>query len=884
MMNTNFSRKWPFYIENLQQLQSEAPRLGLQLEFDDNSDSLSNSLALGKRHLSNRFCMQPVSANDALSDGAPSPLTLRRYLRGARGGFGMIWVEPATSGYGALLQDGRLILNNKTLLAFSSLVESVREADRNTCEQNPILILQLNCDLPLNSPASDANSLTDSEIDFARDRLIAAAALAARAGFDGISLQVCHGALPELLLTAFQRYGKYGGSFENRTRFSRETLMGIRASHQRLITAIRLNVFHARSNPPGFGLDASNCRKVDPLEPVAFARMMREDGLDLLNITANSPNLRGSPDDRAARPFADYEIGDEHPLTTLSRNMSLSRLMRETAPGLAVVVGGFTWLRHFIPNAAAAALRLGAADIIGLGRTELAYPDIPRDLLETGRLNAKRCCILCQACVEMKRTGAQVGCVVHDRAIYGQRYRLLRRFAYDRLVYEAERCHGCAPAQCVAAAPGNMDIPSCIRHFAGNRLDDAFNVIRRSNLLPEMSMSVAPAKYIGENDCVETALSGRSVAIRDIINEISRMARDRGITGVRIPPRQAAGRGVAIVGGGAAGVAAAARLLEHGHRVVLFERKHKLGGVPELLIPESRFPGTSAEIKALLAPGVEKGLIDIRLGEEFGAGAPALDDLLKSFDAVLIATGLWQERRLEKTRGVIDALSFLETAKAGKNDLCLESVAILSGGDCAMDAAAVARELGASRVYIVFPGPRSEMHWCMEEIFFAEPGVYAMMLTRPMEYETDDSGAVKALRVCPVRVGADGSWQDAPGSQYAITVNSVIEARGLETEFKLRNALRGIKLACDGRVATRSSSSFLTNIHGVYAAGAVINGGASVPQCVTEGMRAADEIHTSLAMLSCKAQSNCETTSVVRQAIAVRREIHENKNRVINGL
>ncbi len=765
----------------------------------------------------------------------------------------MLWIEAAITEVGPG-HTGGLVMKEETLAGFSRLVESVREAARKSQRRDVVFILQLRCLPETVSTEQNPDSITDNDIGRLRDGLIAKSILAARAGFDGVSLKACRGDLPELLLTAKEREGRYGGAFENRCRFIREALDGIRTAETNLITALRLNAFHARAS--GFGVDRADWRKAYLSEPAMLARDLRQDGLDLLSITAGHPNLLGDKAERLTHPFQDFEIGDEHPLNTLSRNLSISRALRAAAPGLTVVTGGFTWLRHFMLAAAAAALRVESADIIGLARPALAYPDLPRDLIETGAPDSERSCILCQACLEMADSGAQAGCVVHDRTVYAPRYRFSRRFAFDRLLAEAARCHACSPAPCTAAIPGRIDIPLLIRLFAADRIDSAFEGICRANLLPETSMALAPTRYAGEDDCVERAFSGRAVAIRDIMLETCRIARERGLTAARLSAQRSECRQVAVVGGGVAGIAAAAQLLKHGHRVTLFERKRLLGGVPEILIPGSRFSGAAAEIDALLGPAIECGRINVKLNSEFGAGNLTLDSLRSSFDAVLIAAGLWQERRLGQfgavtVAGVTDALSFLETGKAGRTPLCLESVAILAGGDCAMDSAAVARESGASRIYIVFPGPRSEMHWCMEETFFTEPGVHALMLTRPVKYIADSAGKLAALRVIPQVMAQDGSPRDAPGGDYDIPITAAVEARGLETESALRDALHGVALMEDGRIATRSPGVFLTHTDRVYACGAVVNGGASVPQCAVEGMMAADEIDAALGPTSC---------------------------------
>jgi NADPH-dependent glutamate synthase beta subunit-like oxidoreductase len=285
---------------------------------------------------------------------------------------------------------------------------------------------------------------------------------------------------------------------------------------------------------------------------------------------------------------------------------------------------------------------------------------------------------------------------------------------------------------------------------------------------------------------------------------------------------------VAIVGGGPTGIAATVRLVEFGHTVALFERSNRLGGTPDQVIPASRLPDLQPEIDALLHPAIAAERLRIHTGTTFGADL-TLEHLRTHHDAVLLTTGLWQEQSLGRADGVMDALSFLAQAKSGHAGPLPDRVALLAGGDSAMDAARMLQSSGAQEIYVLFGGPRSALHWHMPESWWATPGVHAMMDWQATGYETDASG-----HLCGVRIRHTELYQEC-----VLAVGLVIEAMGLQVVDALRAALTGVHLpgfGCGPR----------TNVDRLYAAGALVNGGASVAQCVAEGLAAAAAIHDDL--------------------------------------
>jgi 2,4-dienoyl-CoA reductase (NADPH2) len=866
-----------FHLKNLDQLRAEIERLGLGIPIDEDVSVLSTPLSIAGKRMPNRFSVQPMEGFDAHPDGAPGALSFRRYRRYGRGGFGLIWFEATAVMEEARSNPGQLWLRAENVGAFCELVESTRKAAQERLSRDVILIVQLTHSgryakptgrpkplivhrSPILDPRHDLPEdypvVSDEYLDRLQDTYVEAAKLAAQAGFDGVDIKSCHRYLVSELLASFTREGKYGGSFENRTRLLRESLARIKDEVPGVFITTRLNAYDAISYPYGFGVDKDDYRIPDLTEPIELVRILHEMGVPVLNISIGNPYFNphfGRPYDF---PIKGFSVPDEHPLVGLDRFMSITRQIQESAPDLPVIGSGYTWLRQLMPNVAAGVINSGGATVLGVGRGAFAYPDTPRDVIETGRMDPAKCCITCSACTQIMRDGGKTGCVVRDSEIYGPQYRLGRRFSPDRLQAEAQRCRDCEQATCTTGCPAHVDVPAFVKAFAEGAIEASYDVLRASNVLPEMCATICPSEVQCEGGCLENIFCLNPIAIRDIQMVVSRIARREGLTGVRLP-EQTSGKRVAVVGGGPAGVAGAIKLLELGHHVTIFERGQSLGGTPDCIIPADRYGEAGSEVDAILAPAREAGQVEVRFGQALGEDM-ALDDLRRDYDAVLIAAGLSDSTSLsdpstgsgQRPRaGVVDALAFLRQAKDGSLTSIPDTVAVLGGGNTAMDTAVTARNLGATDVYLVYRRSFSEMPaWPKERDGVLESGVHFMLLTQPVGYETDRDGKLTGLRVQRTEMGApDESGRRRPvpvaGSESVLKFGLVVEALGQGVSDALREALEneGVAFTRRGLIETVNGSS-ATSVAGVFAAGDLVNGGTTAVQGISEGMQAAEEI------------------------------------------
>lgn len=855
-----------FHLKDIDQVRALDKRLGLQLPLDEDLACLGEPLEIANLRVANRFAVHPMEGFDADADGAPGELSFRRYRRYAAGGAGLIWFEATAVLHAARSNPGQFCLHERSVGRFRELVEMTRRTAREEAGHEIVLVLQLThsgrYSKPTGLPApiiahhspildprhnlpDDYPLVTDDYLDRLQDRFVAAARLAAEAGFDGVDVKACHRYLVSELLASHTRAGKYGGSFENRTRLLRETLDRIASEVPDVFITTRMNAYDAIAYPYGWGVAREDHCVPDLADPLHLARDLSRAGVPVLNVSIGNPYFNphyGRPFDF---PVAGGSAPPEHPLEGIARFVSIVREIQREIPRVPVIGGGYTWLRQFMPNLGAGVIRTRSAALIGQGRGSFAYPDSVRDILEKGAMDPGKCCVACSGCTQIMRDGGQTGCVVRDSEVYGPQYRLARRFAVDRLRAEARRCRDCDIPTCSAGCPARVEVPEFLKAFADGDIPGAYSILRRHNVLPEMCGYVCPAAEQCEGGCVESIFCERPLPIRDIQLVVCRTARLQGIIALELP-QAATGKSVTIAGAGPAGLACAIRLLADGHRVTLLERATVLGGTPDEIIPATRYGNAKAEVDAILAPAIGAGRLELRLGTSFGAEL-SLADLRADSDAVFVALGLSESVSLGAGAGVLDALDFLKQAKAGTRPDLPPRVAVLGGGNTAMDAATTAIRLGARDVFVLYRRSFTEMPaWPEERDAFLRAGGHLIILTQAIGYETDASGrcvGVRTVRTTPGEPDASGRRKPVPVEHSAsrYDVDLVIEAFGQHVAPAIRDALAGVTFNARGLIETLPDAT-ATSVPGVFAGGDIVNGGTTAVRGVAEGMRAADEI------------------------------------------
>ena len=427
---------------------------------------LAQAIQVDDISLGNRFAIHPMEGWDGTADGRPTERTLRRWRRFGASGAKLIWGGEAV----AVRHDGRanpnqLLINRDTLPHLVRLREALVQEHRRAVGSTAGLLVGLQLthsgrysrpdaqDQPAprilyHHPILDARLglppdyplLTDGEIRHLIEDFVNAARLAHEAGFDFVDIKHCHGYLGHEFLSAHTRGGDYGGSFENRTRFLREVVAGVRAVAHGLLLGVRLSAFDtipfrpdpARSSPGrigpgvpepfthllpyrwGFAVNQSNPVEPDLAEAVRFLALLEELGIRLVNISAGSPYYNPHIQRPALYPPSDGYLPPEDPLTGVARQMQITRELKRQFPRLVLVGSAYTYLQDFLPHVAQAAVREGWVDCVGLGRMVLSYPTLPLDVIGGGPIRRKVVCRTFSDCTTAPRGGLPSGCYPLD--------------------------------------------------------------------------------------------------------------------------------------------------------------------------------------------------------------------------------------------------------------------------------------------------------------------------------------------------------------------------------------------------------------------------------------------------------------------------------------
>ena len=437
----------PTRLTSLEDLKSLARTLSLSIEASEDISILSESVRLGDLVASNSLAVHPMEGCDGDSEGRPGELTIRRYERFGAGGAALLWWEAIAVIGEARANPRQLWLNEKSRDSFAALIERTRAvaAEKHGSDHRPIFVAQLTHSgrysrplgkpeplAPQPNPYRDAKLslppdwpvLTDEYLDRLEDAYVEAARLAFDVGFDAVDIKSCHGYLINDLLACHTRPGKYGGSFENRTRFLLDIIDRIHTELGQDKTVVtRLGICDATPYPYGWGVDREDCTRADLAEPKKLVALLASRNVPLINVTMGDPQYNP----HCVRPFNRSADGStsspEHPLVGVCRLLDLTAEIQREFPDLPVVGSGYSWLGVLMPNVAAAGKSAGRTTFVGAGRLAFAYPDFASDILTRGRLDADKVCIACGACTQIMRDGCMTGCVVRDSEVYGPIYK-----------------------------------------------------------------------------------------------------------------------------------------------------------------------------------------------------------------------------------------------------------------------------------------------------------------------------------------------------------------------------------------------------------------------------------------------------------------------------
>ena len=448
----------------LEQFQEYCKEVGADLPVEETVESGASAPLAQPYHykditLSNRFSILPMEGWDGTADGHPTDNTRRRWQRFGLSGAKLIWGSEAV----AVRHDGRanakqLILTENTVDSIADLYKTLvdthsdkfgstddlyvglqlthsgrfcrpntKDLEPRVAYRHPLLDKKFNVD-------SDSYVLTDDEIDELIEDFGKAAALVQQIGFDFVDLKHCHGYLGHEFLSAFDRDGKYGGSFENRTRFLRNLVTTVREVAPGLDIGVRLSAMDWIPHKPGnnegrtgipeamdnsnypyaFGGDGTGVG-YDLTEPKQFLDLMEELDIQMTCITVGSPYYVPHIQRPAMFPPSDGYQPPEDPLVGVARQIAVTAELKAHKHDMLVVGSGYSYLQDWLPNVAQATVRQGLTDFVGLGRMVLSYPELPDDVLNGNTLQRKLICRTFSDCTTAPRNGMVSGCYPLDK-------------------------------------------------------------------------------------------------------------------------------------------------------------------------------------------------------------------------------------------------------------------------------------------------------------------------------------------------------------------------------------------------------------------------------------------------------------------------------------
>ena len=419
---------------------------------------------------------------------------------------------------------------------------------------------------------------------------------------------------------------------------------------------------------------------------------------------------------------------------------------------------------------------------------------------------------------------------------------------------EATRCLNCKNAKCVQGCPVSINIPEFIHNVKEGNFEEAYKVIGKSSALPAVCGRVCPQETQCEGQCIR-GIKGEAISIGKLERFVADWARENNVSPEM--PTEKKGKKVAVIGSGPSGLTCAGDLAKMGYDVTIFEALHEAGGVLVYGIPEFRLPKKT--VVASEIENVKKLGVKIETNVVIGKSM-TIDQLIneEGFDAVFIGSGAGLPRFMgipgENANEVFSANEYLTRSnlmKAFREDYDtpiarFKKVAVVGGGNVAMDAARTALRLGAE-VHIVYRRSEEELPARAEEVHHAkEEGIIFDLLTNPTEVLTDDKGNVTGIKCVKMELGEpDASGRrkpvEVPDSEFVMDLDAVIMSLGTSPNPLISSTTKGLEIN-KGKCIVAEEANGQTSKEGVYAGGDAVTGAATVILAMGAGKAAAKGI------------------------------------------
>ena len=385
---------------------------------------LNSEYLLNGRAIANRVVFQPMEGCDCNPDGSPSELTIAKYKKAAASGAGIVWFEANAVCPEGRTNAGQMRLTKENMGAFKALLIEMRATAEKETGIRQFFVLQLthsgrqsivpmiayrNSVYEEKRPVTDENIVSDEYLDTLPALFANSALLAIEAGFDAVDVKACHGYLMAEMLSAFNREGRYGGSFENRTRLYFNCAREVKkAIGDKIAMVARVGLSDMVAKPNGFGTTEAN--ELDLTESDMLVAGLIDCGIEMLNVTIGNPYYNP----HINRPFKrGAYTPPEAPEAGLARFVTVQKHLKETFPTLPIVGSGLSYYRKELMEVSEAWVEDGVCDFVGYGRVSLAYPELYTDYIN-GKFDYKKCCVACSKCTELMRAKCVSGCAVFN--------------------------------------------------------------------------------------------------------------------------------------------------------------------------------------------------------------------------------------------------------------------------------------------------------------------------------------------------------------------------------------------------------------------------------------------------------------------------------------